>query len=111
MISFTQGDTAVLNLTATDGAGNPIDLTGASFTTYFRDAQGAAIAFPNGQHTANPDQVGFRGQFTLALAIPDTQSIPAGIDKEIISQIVIGAATIYYRGPAICNVLGPIPIQ
>jgi hypothetical protein len=104
MIKFTQGDQVTLNFTATDGLGNPIDLTGATFTTLMRGLQGATISFPNSQHTANPDQINFRGQFTLDLASSDTQSIPNGINKEIVTEIVIGGATIAYRGENILTV-------
>lgn len=111
MIEFTQGDTAVLELTATDGDDNPIDLTDAIFTSFFRNAQGLTIPFPNSQHTADPDQITNRGQYTLSLGIADTQSIPQGPYKEIITKIDIGLTTIYYHGVGICTVLGPIPRQ
>lgn len=111
MIKITQGDTATLNFTAEDGNGNPIDLTSAVFTTSVRGLQGAEISFPNSQHTANPDQINFRGQFSLALASSDTASIPNGINKEVVTEIVIGATTIFYRGENILTVYLQIPRQ
>lgn len=110
MIKFTQGDTADLLLTAQDGQGNPVDLTGATFTTYIRIANGAVVTFLNSQHTANPDQVNFKGQYTLSLSNTDTVGIPVGINKEIITLIVIGATQINYRGPNILTVASPIPV-
>jgi hypothetical protein len=110
MIEFTQGDTAVLNLTATDGNNVPIDLTGAVLTTTFRGQDGAVISFPNGQHTVNPDQLNFRGQFTLALTAINTAAVPVGKNKEIVTKVVLGATTIYYHGPGLLNVLPAIPV-
>lgn len=109
MIIITQGDTANLGLTAVDGSGNPIDLTGAAFTTYIRGANGVVLTYPNGQHTANPDQTNFKGQYVLALANTDTQNIPFGNNKEIVTLIVIGATQINYRAPNILTVLSPVP--
>lgn len=110
MIQFTQGDTATLSLTATDGHGVPVDLTAATFTTSFRGEDGSVISFPNSQHTVNPDQVLYRGQYTLALSSSDTMSIPIGQNKEIISKIVQGMSVIYYHGPSMVNVLQNIPV-
>jgi hypothetical protein len=110
MIEFTQGDTATLDLTATNGNGTPVDLTAAVFTTSFRGTDGVVISFPNSQHTANPDQVNFKGQFSLALSSADTDSVPVGKNKEIVTKIVQGLSTIYYHGPSALNVLNKIPM-
>lgn len=111
MINFTQGDTAVLALTATNGNGDPIDLTGASFTTYVRAANGSNATFPNSQHTADPDQVANRGKFQLALSSVDTAACGQGENKMILSRIVISSTVIYYRGVDVLNVYPPVPIQ
>lgn len=110
MIKFTQGDTVSLKLTATDGQGNPIDLTGATFSTTMRGFDGAVITFPNSQHTADPDQINNKGQFVLALSSTDTNNVPAGINKEIITLITIGLTQINYRGPNILTVVTAIPV-
>lgn len=110
MIRFTQGDTVVLNLTANDGNGNPITLTGATFTTYIRGANGVNITFPNSQHTANADQVNFKGQFTLSLSSTDTGNIPIGINKEIVTVITLSASPVAYRGPNILTVMSINPV-
>lgn len=109
MIKITNGDTASLVLTATDAQNFPIDLTGATFTTTLRGLNGALITYLNSQHTANPDQVNFKGQFTLALSANDTNAIPPGKNKEIITLIVIGATQISYRGPGVLTVLSTNP--
>lgn len=111
MIVFTQGDTAVLELLATDGNGNPVNLTGAAFITMIKGPQGQIVSFPNSQHTVNPDQVNFTGQFSLNLAATDTAQCAVGLAKEIITKIQISSSTIYFRGPNQLEVFLPIPIQ
>lgn len=110
MISFTQGDTALLTLTATDGSGNPIDLTGATFTTQIKGPNGIIVSFPNSQHTIL-NQTTNLGQFTLALSTLNTAACGLGSNKEILTQIVQGASTIFYHGGAILAVLPPVPLQ
>lgn len=117
MIQFTQGDAVVLNLQAQDGNGNPINLTGAVITTMMVGPGGVIVSFPNSQHTVNPDQVNFEGDFTLTLANTDTQLVDIGgpplnsAPKDILSYIVIGSTPIYYRGQGILTVLPPVPLR
>lgn len=115
IIQFTQGDNnVVLNLTAQDGLGNPVNLTGASFSTQVLGPNGGSIAtFPNGQHVANPDQVGNPGKFTLTLANSgaDTAACGVGYGKQILTTITIGGAIVTYRGVGILNVFPPTPTQ
>ena len=111
MIQFTQGDTALLNLTAEDGEGAPIDLTGAVFTTYIKGPNGVIASFPNDQHEANADQVTHKGEFTLALTTDNTTACGTGPGKEILTQIVLGGETIYFHGVGILTVLPPVPVQ
>lgn len=111
MIQFTQGDVVTLQLTATDGNGNPVTLTGASFTTQIKGPNGSIISFPNGQHTANADQVNYTGQFTLALSATDTANCGLGANKEIITQVLISSSPIYYRAFNILTVLPNVPLQ
>lgn len=110
MINFTQGDQVILSLTAVDGDGNPVDLTGASFVSQILGYGGMPVSFPNGQHTADPDQVANRGQYTLALSIDDTTSCNIGYDKDILTLISLGSTPIMYRA-RILNVLPPVPLQ
>jgi hypothetical protein len=99
VIKITQGDTAVLNLTATNGQGALVNLTGAVFTTQIKAADGTVKSFPNSQHTANPDQSGSgKGKFTLSLTIIDTDALAVGSNHEIVTKIVQGLSTIYYHG-------------
>ena len=108
MISFTQGDTAVLNLTATDGNGNPIDLTSAVFTTYILGPGGVIASFPNGQHTIVSASA---GTFTLSLGFADTDQCGVGNNKQILTKIVQGSSIVYLRGVNILNVNPPVPLQ
>lgn len=109
MITFTQGDYAVLNLTATDGDGNPINITGGSFTTLINGPNGSPVnMFPNGQHVIVD---GPNGQFTLTLQPEDTGNCGLGLHKEILTQIVIGGDPITYRGINTLTVYAPVPFQ
>jgi hypothetical protein len=108
MIEFTQGDTATLNLTATDGQGNPFNVTGAVFTTFIKGANGVIASFQNSQHTIVNAAL---GQFQLALATTDTVNCGTGPGKEILTRIVQGASTVYFRGPNLLTVNPPVPIQ
>ncbi len=108
MIVFTQGDTALLSLQATDGSGNPVNISGATFTTLIKGPNGVIASFPNSQHTivSAPD-----GTFTLALSTADTANCGLGDNKEIITKIVISSSTVYFHGPNTLNVLPPVPLQ
>lgn len=111
MINFTQGDTAVLELTAEDGDDLPIDLTGAVFETQILGPGGVVNIFPNEQHTANPDQVNFKGQYELSLTSDNTEACKSGLHKEIITQITIGGSVVYYHGADILTVKQNVPRQ
>ena len=72
---FTQGDYAVLNLTATDGNGNPVNLTGASFSTAILGPNGTSpVVFGNGQHAIVS---AVSGTFTHNIATTDTANCDA----------------------------------
>ena len=102
MIIFTQGDTALISLTA-----QGFNITGATLTTYVKGVNGALIAFANSQHTITD---GPNGKFTVLLATTDTAKCGAGPNKEIITKVVNGSSTIYFHGPSILTVLIPTPI-
>lgn len=114
MLIITQGDSVVFNLTATDGNGLPVDITGGVLTTYIRGPDGIVVSFPNSQHSIK-NQTTNKGQFTLTLATGDTSGLAVGPDREVITKIVLGddptIGTTYYHGPAILTVLPPVPIQ
>lgn len=111
-IILTQGNTAVLYLTAVDSSGIPVDLTGASITSYINAPNGAGIAeFGNSQHTVNPDQVNYEGQFTLTLSEADTASLGVGDHKEILSVVTIGSVVISFRGFNVLGVLAGVPLE
>lgn len=110
MLRITQGDQVTFNLTARSGAGSLVDLTNAVFTTQISGQNQTIVSFPNSQHTANPDQVNFKGQFTLALTSSDTLSLAWGSGLEIVTKILInGTAPVYFHGPSILTVLQNIP--
>ncbi len=108
MISFTQGDTAILNLTATDGSGNPFDITAAVFTSYIKGSNGVIVTFPNAQHAI---VTAASGTYTLTLSTADTANCGLGMNKEILTQIVQGGSTIFFRGINILTVNPPVPLQ
>lgn len=104
MITFTQGDDATLEITAIDGDGNPITLTGAAFTTQIKGRDNV-LSFENAKHEANADQVGNKGKFTLALSKQDTSLCGVGAAKDIVTKIVISDQAIYLHGTGLLTVL------
>ncbi len=109
MITFTQGDNAILNLTAQDGNGNPINLTGASFSSQILGANGAGVVtFGNSQHTVIDVTA---GTFQLTLSPTDTAACGLGDNKEIVTTIVQSSLPVAYHGVAILKVLPAVPLQ
>lgn len=108
MIQFTQGDTAILNLTATDGDGNPINIAGASFVSYIKGTNGVVVSFPNSQHSIVSSA---SGQYDLALASGDTASCGLGNNKDVLTVITIGSSIVCYRGQGILKVNPLEPLQ
>lgn len=109
MLRITQGDEVVFNLTAVN-AGSTVDLTGAVFSTSIRGPGGIIVTFPNAQHTANPDQVLHKGQFTLALTASDTASLVVYADLEVLTKILLGGTTpIYFHGMNLLTVQANVP--
>lgn len=110
VIVFTQGDNAVLQLTATDGAGEPINLDGATFSTQIKSANGSTVAvFGNSQHAivGNP----LDGTFSLTLSAANTQACGEGGDKEILTKITIGGQVVYFHGFNMLTVYPATPVQ
>ena len=93
-IRITQGEDAVLNLTATTGAGAAFDLSGATFTSYITGAKGSVNSFSNSKHAIVSAAA---GTFTLTLTETDTALISVGINKEILTKVVQGTTTTYLR--------------
>lgn len=109
-LQITQGDTAVFNLVATLGpTASLFDLTAATFVTSITNADGTVATIPNGQHTANPDQVGAKGQFTLSLTSAQTLLLKTDKKKEIITQVTQGVNVAYFHGPQLLTVVQNIP--
>lgn len=109
MIFFTQGDSVMMHLTATDGLGAPQDLTGAVFTSYLNASNGLILTFDNSKHVADPDQTNKKGQFTLRLLAADTAPINPGNNKELVCNIVIGLTNVTYRNTKGVTVLSRLP--
>ena len=108
MLAFTQGDNAVLNLTATDGNGNPINITGASFSTQILGPNGQSIAtFNNSKHAVVS---GPAGTFTLTLGVSDTQSVGVGNNKDVVTAITLSGSVTYFRASGILTVWPPVPL-
>lgn len=110
MLKISQGDTVVFQFTAKNGMGVPVNLTGASFVTEIRGPANVVRTFPNGQHTANPDQTLHTGEFTLALSDADTLSLALGRDQEIVTKITIGGSIVFFHGFNILTVLQNVPL-
>ena len=109
-VSVTQGDTPTLEfVAAVDGV--PVDLTGAVFTTSVLVEDGETLTFPDGQHTAAPDQATNPGEFSLELTADDTNAIPVGTNKEVITKVVIGSVTVHYVGQNLLDVLSATPVR
>lgn len=105
-LSFTQGDNVVLNLNAQDGNGNPINITGATFSTQIMGPAGVVATFGNSQHAITNAAL---GQFTLTLAQADTNNCAAGPNKDIITGITISGVKTTLRGIGILTVYGDVP--
>lgn len=111
ILKVTQGESASLQLIAVFGNGVPFDLTGATLTTSVRGVNGFPIEFGNSKHIVNPDQLAYRGQFTLNLDEADTAAIPPDPNKEMILKVEKAGATLYFRGPSLLSVYYPVPVQ
>lgn len=111
MITISQGDTVTLQLTAANGDGVEVDLTGATFTTQIRSPNGVLLTIPNADHTADPDQVANTGEFTISLTSAQTKALELGRDKEIVTKIVQGGSTIHYHAENILTVLNNFPVK
>jgi hypothetical protein len=110
VLRITQGDQVTFNLTARSGAGALVDLTSATFSTQISGPNQTVVVFPNSQHTANPDQVNYKGQFTLALSSTDTSNLAWGSGLEVLTLILVNGTTpVYFHGPSILTVLQNIP--
>lgn len=110
MIKITRGDDVTIVLTAKNGEGVAVDLTGATFTTYVKSETGDTVSFANSKHTADPDQVANLGKFRLQLESTDTERLAPGEGKEILTKIVQSARSVYFHGRKILTVLPNQPI-
>lgn len=106
-ITFTQGDEANLLFYVQDQNGNPVNLTGATFSTQIVGANGVGpVTFPNSQHTIVNATL---GQVQLALATTDTQACGEGSNKSVVMTITQSGAPLNFWGNGILTVLPPSP--
>jgi hypothetical protein len=111
LIEFSQGDNVTINLLATDDNNNPINLTGASFSTQIQGPNIVGpVTFPNGQHTLQ-NQTSFPGCFMLTLTQANTESCGLGANKEILTEVTISGLVTYFRGENLLTVYPAIPTQ
>lgn len=95
MIEITQGESAVLQLTATvDEDETPHDLTGASFSSTVLGPNGKLVTFGNSKHAI---VVAASGTFTLTLDTADTALIDTGVEKELVVTVTQGSNVKVFR--------------
>lgn len=105
---FTQGDTVVLQLQATDESGNPQNISGATFSSQMLGPLAVGpVTFGNAKHTIVNAGI---GSFTLNLTANDSASIGYGNNKDIVTSITISGAQTTYRGVGLATVWPPIPL-
>lgn len=111
MLRISQGDAVIFRLTAKDGDGLRINLTGATFTTFIKGELGVIQSFPNDQHTVNPNQTTHRGEYELALSVSDTESLAVGNKKDVLTLVELAESTFYLHGNNILDVLPNVPLM
>lgn len=94
--TMTQGDALTFQFQAIDDTDTAFDLTGASFSTSMAKTDGTLLTFGNSAHTANPDQVGHKGEFSLFMN--GTDLLMVGNSRAIITKVTIGQDVIQFRG-------------
>lgn len=106
----TQGDTALFSLRAVTGKTlAAFDLTGATFQSYLKAADGSVLALDNGHHAANGDQVNHKGQYTLSLSTVETAELALSPTKtsqlyQVVTTVTQGGTVTTFHG-AILSVL------
>ncbi len=111
VITISQGDTPTFQFLAQNGQQRNIDLTGAAFTTSIIGELGDLVTIPDAQHTANADQVGHRGEYTMDVTAVQSSSMVIGENKEIVTRVVQGSSIVFLHGVNILTVLPNVPIQ
>lgn len=106
MIKVTQGDTPVtLQFTAELADNTPFDLTGAVFETKIKLDSGY-LTIANSQHTADPDQINNKGQYSMILP---TASCRAKANQDVVTSVTQGSTVNYFHGNGILTVLPALP--
>lgn len=108
-IGVTQGDTATINLQAVDVNGNPVNLTGATFSTQIDGPNAAGpVVFSNAKHTITDAVL---GQFQLTLQSTDTALLGEGAFKTVLTQVTQGLSLTTFRGIGLLTVYSGVPSQ
>lgn len=106
MIKITQGDHAVINLTAKKGDGTAHDLTGATFETKIMGSDDAPDTFNDGHHAIVSASA---GTFTLTLSTAETAALKLGRGREIVTKITQSGNPIYFHGKEVLEVKPATP--
>ena len=85
LLAFTQGDDVSLILFAQNGLGAPIDLTGATLTTFFPAADGTQVT----------------------IATTDTANAKIGEHLSVLTKVVQGGKILFFHATASLTVLSP----
>jgi hypothetical protein len=110
ILEITQGDTAQLDLKAViDDALDPMDLTGATFETYIKNTDNSLTTIPNSQHTANADQVTYRGRFLCSILATQSVNFKLGKGREVVTKVTQGSEVKYLHGLKLLTVLQATP--
>lgn len=106
-VKFTQGDKSTITLTLTDGNGNAVDITGASFESYFLGPNSITVTISNSAHTPT---VPASGTLTVALTAAQTASIEDGAGKEIITKVTfLNGDIMHFHGREVLTVYKAAP--
>lgn len=106
----TQGDTVTFQLVAMDDDDTEHDLSGATFTSYFKGIAGALVTVSDSAHTEAADQTADPGEFTLTLTAAQTAALAPGKNKEILTKVTQGGNIRHFRS-SILTVLPAVPAQ
>lgn len=92
----TQGDAFTLDLIAYDQTGTPHDLTDSTFSSTFINEDGSILTIDNSAHTANPDQITFKGWFTMYFS--GTQSLKVLRNSNFLTKVTQSPDILQFHG-------------
>lgn len=110
-IIFTRGDDATLQIRIKRNDAY-VNLTGYTFETYFRKADGTIFTVPNGDHTIVGDQTtdGDKGKLLVSIAAEDSALFKIGQTLTFITKVTNGSGkSVHYRGTGLLNIMDNEP--